>query len=99
MVALTPSVPDAVGRSRLSRRLLQLPAELGDRPLLELAVDEQVDLLVVEGDQPGDLLALGQGRAVGPGQVLDQAIADPDRPVLGLALVAAGRSRRAPGHW
>jgi len=43
------------------------PAELGDRPLLEAVVDEQVDLLVVEGDQPGDLLALGQGRAVGPG--------------------------------
>src|SRR5215217_8854206 len=32
-----------------------LPAELGHRPLLGLVVDEQVDLLVVEGDQAGDL--------------------------------------------
>jgi hypothetical protein len=36
-------------------------AELGDGPLLELVVDEQVDPLVVEGDQPGDLLAFRSG--------------------------------------
>src|SRR5262245_30181092 len=63
---------DPAGRSLLGRGLLHLAAELGDRPVLELVVDEQVDLLVVEGDQPGDLLALGQGRPVRPGQVLDQ---------------------------
>ena len=35
-------------------------AELGRRPRLENAVEVVVDLLVVEGDQPRDLLALGQ---------------------------------------
>jgi hypothetical protein len=45
------------------------PAELGDRPLLELVVDDKVNLLVVEGDQPGDHdphLARG-GQDVDPG--------------------------------
>src|SRR5215212_10333339 len=32
--------------------------ELRDGPLLQYAVDVDVDLLVVERDQPGDLLAL-----------------------------------------
>src|SRR5438105_772744 len=59
-----------------------LRAELRDGPLLEVAVDEQVDPLVIEGNQPSDLLALEQRRAVRPGEVLDQAVPHAHRPVL-----------------
>jgi hypothetical protein len=44
--------------------VVEASAEPGHRPLLEAVVDEEVDLLVVEGDQPGDLLALVSGRVV-----------------------------------
>ena len=49
-------------------------AELRDGPCLELAVDEQIDSLVVEGNKPRDLLALRQWRAVPPGEVSHQAV-------------------------
>jgi hypothetical protein len=45
-------------------------AELGPRALLENAVDLDVQLLVVEGDQAGYLLTLRQGSRVGPGEIL-----------------------------
>src|SRR5260370_37625377 len=70
-------------------------SELRGRPSLSSAVDEEVDLLVVEGDHAGDLLALGQGRGIRPGQVLVEVLADAHRPCLGLPLVGAVEIGRA----
>jgi hypothetical protein len=44
-------------------------AELSVRPLLPDPVNHQVDLLVVEANQPGDALAFFQGRRIPPDQV------------------------------
>src|SRR6478752_6267943 len=71
-------------------------AELGPRGLLAHAVDLDVQLLVVEGDQAGYLLALRQGSRVGPGEILVQHLADSHAPGLGPPLVrAVGDGRRA----
>src|SRR5438105_9163070 len=63
--------------------------ELRPWALLQLAADEDVHLLVVEGDQAGDLLALRQRRGIGPGNVLVQAPAGSHRPRLRAPLVRA----------
>src|ERR1700751_1299667 len=71
-------------------------AELGRRALLENAVDLDVELLVVEGDQAGYLLALREGSRIGPGEILTQRLADSHAPRLGAPLVrAVGDRRRA----
>src|SRR3954452_10643947 len=72
-----------------SRRAAEPSGELGVRPVLKHAVDVDVDLLVVEGDQAGDLLALGQRHPIGPGQVPMNAVAGAHRPPFRLALVGA----------
>ena len=46
-------------------------------------VDEGVDLLVVEGDEAGDLGQLGGRELVRPGEVLVDRVADLHRPVAG----------------
>src|SRR6266568_6241344 len=71
--------------------------ELRDRPLLEFAIDDQVDPLVEEGDQPGDLLTLRQRRAVGPDEIGHETVAHAGRPVPRLTLVGAVRDR-VGGH-
>src|SRR4051812_42698128 len=63
--------------------------ELGGGPLLQHAVDVDVGLLVVEGDESGDLLALQQRRPVRPGEVVVDAVGRAHRPVLRLPLVRA----------
>ena len=60
------------------------------RPVEQFPVEEDVDLLVVKGDQSGDRLKLPGREVVGPGQVGVHGLADPDRPVsAGGALVRA----------
>src|SRR3970282_2364448 len=44
--------------------------ELGDRPFLEVLVEVDIDLLVVERDQSGNLLRLGEGGVISPEDVL-----------------------------
>src|ERR1700751_2173269 len=68
--------------------------ELGPRALLNNAVDLDVQLLVVERDQAGYLLALRQGRRIGPGEILTQRLADSHAPRLGPPLVGAVGDRR-----
>src|SRR5271165_3690433 len=65
--------------------------ELGAGTLKELAVDGEVGPLVVEADQPRDLLALGQRGPVRPGDVVDDPVRGHRRPVLREALVRAPR--------
>src|SRR3954466_15954273 len=65
--------------------------ELRAWPLPEHAVDDDVDLLVEERDQPGDLLALGQRSAVAPREVFLDAIARAHRPVLRAPFVGTVR--------
>src|SRR6516162_10334206 len=50
------------------------------------SVDVHANLLGVEADQPGDLLALRTRLRVRPHQIGEDAVADSDRPVLGLPL-------------
>src|SRR5580704_6916419 len=60
------------------------------RALKQLVADEDVDLLVVEGDHAGNGQELPGGKVVGPRQVLMHRIADLYRPVAaGYALVGA----------
>src|SRR5262249_37061783 len=69
--------------------------------LLELSVDIEVDLLGVEADKAGDSLALGQRSPIRPGDIVDDRLAEPERPVLGLSLVGAmagGRAGRQELH-
>jgi hypothetical protein len=63
------------------------------RPLLEDAVEVEVDGLVVEAGEPGDLLALRQRGLVDPGEVLVDCGARIQGPVAGPALVWAVRLR------
>ena len=61
------------------------------RPLEPGAVEEEVHLLVVEGDEAGDREHFTQGEVVGPGNVGMDPVADPGRPVAaGGALVGTG---------
>src|SRR5215467_3371719 len=68
-----------------------LSAEFCVRPLLEDSVEVEVDLLVVEAGEPGDLLALRQRRPVDPDEVLVDCGAGIQGPVAGGALVWAVR--------
>src|SRR5215211_7134123 len=61
------------------------------RALLEYAVHFQLDPIVVEGDEPGDSQALGQGMGIRPDQILVHSIAEAQRPVRRLTLVRAAR--------
>ena len=87
-----------------NRRWAALPAgsfeEVGGRPGEELAVEGDVDLLVVEGDQAGDGEELAGGEVVGPGQVRVGRVADRDVPVAaGRALVRAGGDGVGGSRW
>src|ERR1700761_6458889 len=73
---------------------------MGPRAAQRAAVDLDVELLVVEGDHPGDRQQLAGREVIGPGQVLMFAADGPavgarvecDRPVsAGYPLVRAGR--------
>src|SRR5215211_2727002 len=68
-----------------------LPARrpLGQRPLLELAVDLEVGALVEEREVVLDPHGVVARLAVRPYEVLLQPVADPHRPVAGEALVGA----------
>src|SRR5687768_12803219 len=68
------------------------PRPRRDRPFLSYAVDGQVDVLVEEGDQPGDPWVLDDRIGIGPGEVLVERRTDLHRPVARRALV------RALGH-
>lgn len=46
-----------------------------------LTVEEDVDLLVIEGNHPGDRQQLAGGKVVCPGKVLVHGVTSPDRPV------------------
>src|SRR5690606_8069069 len=85
-----PSGPAVVQRLSAPARRSGPSAERRARALLPDPVDVHVHLLVVEADQPRDLLALGQRRAVGPGEVLVRPAVDLHRPVARGALVRAG---------
>src|ERR1700751_819298 len=75
---------------------LRLPlCELAFGRILQQTVEVDVDLLVVEADEAGDLLALGQRRPVPPREVTVDSVADADRPVFGLPLVGAVGDRVA----
>src|SRR5207342_3821916 len=71
-----------------------IPARSGEmclRTVQWLAVEEGVDLLVVEGDQAGDGQQLAGREVVAPGQVRVSSAARLDGPVAaGRALVRAG---------
>ena len=67
--------------------------ELGSHPLLQHAIDVQVDLLVVERGQSGDSLALGQRRSVDPDEVVVVMAIDVEMPIGRRALVRAVRFR------
>src|ERR1700745_584404 len=70
-------------------------AERGAGAVLELAVDVEVDLLVVEAGEARDLLAFRQRGPVDPHQVRVHAVAGIQRPVGSRALVrAVGLGRR-----
>src|SRR5215470_19503115 len=66
-------------------------AEFCVRPLLEDSVEVEVDLLVVEASEPGDLLTLRQRRPVDPDEVLVDPGTRVQGPVAGGALVWAVR--------
>src|SRR3954464_3352998 len=51
--------------------------EVGSRPPQRGAVEGDVDLLVVEGDQPGDRQQLPGGEVVGPRQVAVEGVPGP----------------------
>ena len=55
--------------------------EMGLRSFLDDAVDRDIDLFVVEGDQSSDREQLAGREVVGPGQFREQLVADPHRPV------------------
>src|SRR5205807_3451039 len=65
------------------------------RGRLALAVDREVDPLVVEAQEPGDPLSVGDRGLVGPHEVVVNLAGDLDRPVRGLAL--EGTCRLAAG--
>src|SRR5215831_10831280 len=69
----------------------RLSAEICVRPLLEDSVEVEVDLLVVEAGEPGDLLALRQRGPVDPDEVLVDPGTRVQGPVAGCALVRAVR--------
>src|SRR5919106_3013741 len=63
--------------------------------LKQLAVEEDVDLLVVEGDQAGDRQDRRGGKVIRPGHIRLNLLVCDERPVAGrLALVRAARDRR-----
>src|SRR4249920_3552704 len=72
-----------------------MPVENGldsaERRLRALLLDtvDDVDPLVIEGDQSGDFLALRKRRRVGPAHILVAGLAEPDRPVPCLTFVRA----------
>ena len=83
--------PRQVGRRRSSGDL----REVRLRPLELDAVEEEVDLLVVEGDEARDGEHVAQREAVGPGDVRMDPAVEARRPVVARgALVGAGRDRR-----
>src|SRR6187551_1313135 len=63
---------------------------------LQLAVDVDIDLLGVEADQSGDLLALRERGRVGPRDVRANVVPRSQRPVLRRALVRAMTHALAP---
>src|SRR6266536_1238465 len=63
-------LPAAVSREEMRLRLLKL-----------LAVEEELDLLVVKGDHPGDGRQLTGGKVIRPREVRVHRATSPDRPV------------------
>src|SRR5260370_40260771 len=61
------------------------------RPLLELSLNVEVDLLVVEAHQILDLRDLGNRPSIGPNEVLVRLVTNSQVPVTGVALVGAVR--------
>src|SRR4051812_6748348 len=93
--AVPPAGPAPITTTSYSATVTSPPGlERGLRPRLQLAVDVEVDLLVVEADPAGHLLALGHGAAVAPHDVLVAPLRSGDRPVRGGALVRAAGLRR-----
>ena len=78
-------------KQRAARRLAEAGAE--QRRAAELADDQVLDFVGLEGDQ------LGRGSLVGVGQVDDDPVVGPDRVDLELVLLAdPGAQRHAPGR-
>src|SRR5215471_13270767 len=67
------------------------------RPLKRLATDEEVDLLVVEGDHPGDGQQLAGGKVIGPREVPVHRATSPDRPVAARDALVRARGDGAGG--
>ena len=81
-----------IHRCRLSGRLV-------DRPVKETTVEEGVDSLVVERDQPGDRQQLAGREVVGPGDVGVARVTEVRGPVAaGGALIGTGGSTCWPGR-
>ena len=59
------------------------------RPLEPLAVDDEVDALVVEAEQTGDAFGLGDRRLVAPHEVVVDLVVELDGPVRRLAFERA----------
>src|SRR6516162_5618200 len=56
-----------------------------------LTVEEDVDLLVIEGDHPGDGQQLAGGKVVSPGQVPVHGVTGADRPVAARSALIRAR--------
>src|ERR1700757_3997995 len=56
--------------------------EMREGPRQGGAVDKDIELLVVEGDHPGDRRDLAQRIVVGPGEIRIDCLSYSDRPVL-----------------
>ena len=91
--ASSPSAKAPPRRSNSSRSAAAIGAA---GPLAALAVEEHVDALVPERDQPGDRDGVRERLLVAPAEVRARAAADLDRPVRRLALV---RAVGVPRRW
>src|SRR3954469_6254228 len=83
---------ESAGAPRATRPARNFRSRPGrDRPLLALAVDDEVDLLVEEAHQPSDARVLRDRGRVAPHEVLHDPVADADRPPRRDSLVRADR--------
>src|SRR5260370_5925736 len=83
VVRLSPTVPGAWAACTSPPRTPRCRCSARERrvgTLLGFTVHDEVDPLVVEARQPGDLLALGERGAIRPDHVLGDAGDGADRP-------------------
>ena len=86
-------------RSAGGHHRCQLSGRQVDRPVKETTVEEGVDFLVVERDQPGDRQQLAGREVVGPGDVGVARVTEVRGPVAaGRALIGTGGQRVGRGE-